>query len=372
VKALASKQTEGRKLSHIQICLKKNVMARSVRTGFEDVRLIHRALPEINLGEVNVTTEIFGHKLSVPLIIAAMTGGTAQAAKINSVLAEAAEQLGLGMGVGSQRAAIENSKLTYTFRIVREKAPNAFLIANIGCPQLTRGYGLKEAEAAVKMIKANALAIHMNPLQEAIQAEGETGYRGVLAKIGEICRSISVPVIAKETGAGVAAEDAKVLESVGVKGLDVGGAGGTSWAAVEYYRAMGARNSLHQRLGKTFWDWGIPTAVSLIEVKHSTRLTTIATGGIRTGVDVAKALALGADAVGLALPLLKPSIHGLKTLVTKLQFIIEELKTAMFLVGATEVRDLQKVPVVITGQSAEWLRARGFQLRNLEAGEYAE
>lgn len=359
---LASKQTEERKLNHLEICLRKNVQARLVSTGFEDIQLIHRALPEINFGEVNTAIEIFGHKLSAPLIIAAMTGGTAQAAKINSVLAEAAEQLGLGIGVGSQRVAIENSNLTYTFRIVREKAPTAFLIANIGCPQLTRGYGLKEAEAAVKMIEADALAIHMNPLQEAIQAEGETSYRGVLAKIEEICRGISVPVIAKETGAGVAAEDAKALESVGVKGIDVGGAGGTSWAAVEYYRALGARNLLHQRLGKTFWDWGIPTAVSLIEVKHSTGLTVIATGGMRTGVDVAKALALGADAVGLALPLLKPSLHGLKTLVTKLQFIIEELKTAMFLVGVTEVRDLQKVPVVITGRSAEWLRARGFQV----------
>lgn len=353
-------ETEERKQDHIRICLKEDVQARSIKTGFEDITLVHKALPEINLNQVSTETEFFGHRLAAPLIIGAMTGGTKPTAKINAALAEAVEKLGLGMGVGSQRAAIEDPKLAHTFQITREKAPTALLIANLGCPQLTSGYGVREAEEAVKMINADLLAIHLNPLQEAIQAEGQTDFTGGLDKIGKLTRTLSVPIIAKETGAGIAAEIAVALERVGVRGIDLGGAGGTSWAAVEYHRAKEARNGLRQRLGLTFWDWGIPTSVSLMEVKKSTKLAVIAAGGVRTGIDIAKALALGADVVGIALPLLKPALESPEKVERELTHLVAEAKTAMFLTGAKSIQDLKKAPIVITGKTADWLRVRGF------------
>jgi len=254
-------QIEERKVDHIKICLEENVQAQRTTTGFEDVFLVHKALPEIERDKIDLSTVIFSHKLSVPLLVGAMTGGTAKALKINAAIAEAVEELGLGMGVGSQRVAIEDSKLEASFTIARKKAPTAFLVANIGGPQLVGRYGVKEARKAVEMLEANALAIHLNPLQEAVQPEGETNYSGVLNKIGEIAQALEVPVIVKETGAGIAAEEAKMLEKTGVAGIDVAGVGGTSWAAVEYYRAKRFQDAFRQRLGEAFWDWGIPTAV---------------------------------------------------------------------------------------------------------------
>ncbi|HDO41860.1 MAG TPA: type 2 isopentenyl-diphosphate Delta-isomerase, partial [Candidatus Bathyarchaeota archaeon] len=234
------------------------------------------------------------------------------------------------------------------------------LIANLGGPQLVQGYGLKEARKAVEMIEADALAIHLNPLQEAIQPEGETKFKGLTEKIGEIAAELDVPVIVKETGAGIAAEEAKKLESVGVKGIDVAGAGGTSWAAVEYYRAKKAKNSFLERLGKAFWDWGIPTAVSLVEVVQSVSIPVIASGGIRDGVQAAKALALGASLSSLSSPILKQAVKGPEEVKKTLEHIIEELRNAMFLVGADSIEKLRNVPLIITGKSLEWLRLRGF------------
>jgi isopentenyl-diphosphate delta-isomerase len=355
-------QIEKRKTDHIQICLEENVQARHVTTGFEDVYLIHKALPEIDRNKINLSTVVLSHKFSAPLIVEAMTGGTAEATKINAAIAEAIEQLQLGMGVGSQRPAVENSKLENSFKIVREKAPTAFLIANIGGPQIARKNGVKDAEKAVKMINADALAIHLNPLQEAIQPEGETNYKGVLNNIKEIVQTLDVPVIVKETGAGISAEEAKKLENTGVAAIDVAGAGGTSWAAVEYHRAKKLQDDYRQRLGETFWDWGIPTAVSVVEVTQSVSLTVIASGGVRSGMDVAKALALGADSAGLASPILRPAMKGSKEVKRELQLIIEELRNAMFLMGADSVQKLKGALVVITGKTADWLRARGFQL----------
>jgi len=354
-------QIEKRKTDHIQICLEENVQARHVTTGFEDIHLIHKALPEIDRNKINLSTIVLNHKFSAPLIVEAITGGTAEATKVNVAIAQAIEQLGLGMGVGSQRAAIENPKLESSFRIVREKAPTAFLIANIGGPQIARKYGVKDAEKAVKMINADALAIHLNPLQEAVQPEGETNYKGVLNKIKEIAQALDVPVIVKETGAGIAAEEAKILENAGVAAIDVAGAGGTSWAAVEYHRAKKLRDEHRQRLGETLWDWGIPTAVSVVEVTQSVHLTVIASGGVRSGMDVAKALALGANLAGLALPILRPATKGSEEVKKELQLIIEELRNTMFLVGADSVQKLKEAPVVITGKTADWLRDRGFK-----------
>jgi len=351
-------RTESRKSDHIRICLKEDVQSKTT-TGFEDVRLIHRALPEVNLREVDTTSELLGHRLSAPIIIGAMTGGTPEAAKINARLAEAAEELGIGMGVGSQRAALEDRRLIPTYEVARAKSPDIFLMGNLGCPQLIKGNGVEEARKAVEMIKADALAVHLNPLHEAVQSEGEADFRAS-EKVKEIAHALEVPVIAKETGAGISAEEAKTLEGIGVKAIDIGGLGGTSWAAVEYYRAQRSKKDLGERLGLTFWDWGIPTVSSLVEVRSSTRLPVIASGGIRTGLDVAKALALGANAASIALPLLKAAVQGRKQVVKILHYVIADLKVATFLAGAKSVQQLSGKPLVITGKTAEWLRARGF------------
>ncbi|MEM3736965.1 MAG: type 2 isopentenyl-diphosphate Delta-isomerase [Candidatus Bathyarchaeia archaeon] len=357
-------RTERRKLDHIKICLERGVQFKTVTAGFEDVHLIHRALPEVNLREVDTTSKLLGHPLTAPIIIEAMTGGTPEAEKLNATLAEAAEKFSIGMGVGSQRAALENPHLTQTYAIVRDKAPNAFIMANLGCSQLLKGNCLEQAEKAVEMIKADALAVHLNPLQEAVMVEGQTDFKGSLGVIKEIAQTLKSPVVAKETGAGVAAEEARLLEGAGVKAIDVGGAGGTSWSAVEYYRARSSGNERGEQLGSTFWDWGIPTVPSLIEVRSSTNLTVIASGGIRSGIEAAKALALGADAVGIALPLLKAAVRGRKQTFKAIQRIVEELKVAMFLAGAASVKELTEKPVVITGKTAEWLKARGFSVES--------
>lgn len=321
---------------------------------------MHKALPEIEREKIRLSTVVFDHEFLAPLIVGAMTGGVPEATRINKAIAEAVEELGLGMGVGSQRAAIEDPSLENTFAVAREKAPTAFLIANIGGPQLVRGYSVKEAQKAVEMMNANALAIHLNPLQETIQLEGETNYKGILNKIGEIAEAIDVPVIVKETGAGIAAEEAKLLEAAGVAGIDVAGAGGTSWAAVEYHRARRDQDELRERLGKAFWDWGIPTVASLVEVVQSVNLPVIASGGVRSGIDVAKALALGASLASMASPILPQATKDEKEVKKELQLVLEELRNTMFLVGAGSVEEIKAVPAVITGKTAEWLRMRGF------------
>jgi len=272
------------------------------------------------------------------------------------------EELGVGMGVGSQRAAIEDKKLEKTFAIARKKAPTAFLIANLGGVQLVNGYTVKEVKKAIEMIKADAVAIHLNPLQETVQPEGQTNFRGVLEKIRDVAKELDKPVIVKETGAGIAAEDAKKLETAGVKGIDVSGVGGTSFAAVEFYRAKRRGKGLQRRLGDVFWDWGIPTAISIVEVSQTVSIPVIASGGIRDGVDVAKALALGANLTGLSQPVLQAAVKGVKETKNTLSLLIKELKSVMFLVGADSVETLQQVPIVVTGKTAEWLRMRGFNL----------
>ncbi|KYH40716.1 MAG: isopentenyl pyrophosphate isomerase [Candidatus Bathyarchaeota archaeon B26-2] len=353
--------TEERKSDHLRICLEEEVKARRITTGFEEIFLVHRALPEINRDEINLSTRLFNHEFSAPLIVEGITGGTPKALKVNASIAEAVERLGLGMGVGSQRAALEDPTLEATFTIAREKAPNAFLIANIGGPQLVRGYSLKDLRRAVEMIEADALAIHLNPLQEAVQPEGETTYKGILESIGEVAKGLEVPVIVKETGAGIAAEDAGMLEAAGVAGIDVSGAGGTSWAAVEYHRAKKRGNDSSQRLGELLWDWGIPTAVSLVETVQSVSIPVIASGGIRSGNDAAKAIALGASLVGFASPVLAPALKGADKVERLLNNMIDQLRNIMFLVGADSVKRLKEVPLVLTGRTAEWLRARGFE-----------
>ena len=352
-----AEETEKRKADHIRICLEQKAQARRVTPGFEDVQFIHRALPELDREKIDFSASFLGEKLSAPLIVGAMTGGTSEATKINASIAQAVEKFHLGMGVGSQRAAIENKKLESTYAITRKKAPTAFLIANIGGVQLAHGYGLKEARKAVEMIEADALAIHLNPLQEAIQPEGQTNFKEVLSKISEIAGEIDVPVIVKETGCGISAEDSKALESAGVKAIDVGGLGGTSFAAVEYYRSANGK-----KMDKAFWDWGIPTAVSLVEVTETVKVPVIASGGVRSGLDIAKSLVLNASLTSVSQPVLEAAVEGVKETQEMLSCLIDELRNAMFLVGAENPEGLTKVPAVVSGKTAEWLSIRGFDI----------
>jgi len=353
-----TQETGKRKADHIRICLERKAQAKKATAGFEDIELVHRALPEVDREKISLSTSFLGKKFSAPLIVGAMTGGTEEATKINASIAQAVENLHLGMGVGSQRAAIEDRKLESTYVIARKKAPTAFLIANIGGVQLAHGYGLKEAKKAVEMIDADALAIHLNALQEAVQPEGQTNFKGILAQISEIAGELDKPVIVKETGCGISAEDAKALESAGVKAIDVGGVGGTSFAAVEYYRSTDGKI-----MGEAFWDWGIPTAVSLIETAQTVKIPVLASGGVRSGLDIAKSLALNASLAGVSQPVLEAAVKGAKETQELLSCLIDELRNAMFLVSAQNVDALSKAPLVISGKTAHWLNTRGFNIQ---------
>ena len=352
-------EIEKRKTRHIRISLEENVQT-NVTTGFEDVTLVHRALPEINLDEVDTSIELYGRRLEAPLIISAITGGTQYAKKLNGILATAAEETGIGIEVGSQRIAVEQPEVRDTFSIVREKASNALVMGNLGCPQISLGWGVREAQVCIDMVGADALAIHMNPLQEAVQVGGDTNYRGVTDKIQEIVGSISTPIIMKETGCGIAYEEAVKLEKAGVDGLEISGVGGTSWAAVEHFIAKQEGVTNQEYLGKALWDWGIPTAVSITETSRSTGLKIIASGGVRTGLDVAKSIVLGADAAGIAISFLEKAVEGVDAVKGLIFDTILELKTVMFLTGARTVEELKSKPAIIRGATAEWLRMRGF------------
>ncbi len=348
-----------RKQRHIRISLEENVES-EIPTGLGDVSLVHRAVPEIDLSDVDTSIELFGRRLSAPIIISAITGGTEEAKKINRTLARVAQKTGIGIGVGSQRIAIQQPEVEGTFRVVRDSAPDALVIGNIGCPQLSLGWGVEEAKRAVDMVEADALAIHMNPLQEAVQVGGDTNYRGLVKKIGALTSSLGVPVVMKETGAGISYEDAARLEKAGVSGFEISGLGGTSWAAVEHHIAREIGDARQEYLGKSLWSWGIPTVCSLVEVRAASKGKVIASGGLRTGLDVTKSLALGADAAGIAKPFLQKAIEGEEALEKHVETIISEAKICMFLVGARNIAEMRNVPVVVTGWTAEWLRARGF------------
>jgi len=354
-------EIEKRKERHLRLSLEEDVQS-DIGTGFADVRLIHRSLPEIDLEEVSTETELFGKKLQAPLIVSAITGGTSFAKEINATLAKVVEELGIGIGVGSQRIAIEDTSVEHTFSVVREKAPSAFVMGNLGCPQLSLGWGIEEALKCVEMIQADALAIHMNPLQEAVQVGGETQYRGVLDKIRGIAQSTDVPLIMKETGCGISREDATRMEDAGVRGLEVSGVGGTSWAAVEHHIAKVEGKKEQEALGESLWNWGIPTAISVVETSSSTDLKIIASGGLRTGVEMAKAIALGADSVGIARPFLEKAVEGADSLREYIREILREFRTVMFLVGARNIDELRNAPIIIMGRTGEWLRLRGYDL----------
>ena len=339
--------TSSRKLDHLTLCAETDVAFGDA--GFSDVRLVHNAVPECAVSDIDTRTVFLGRELAAPLFLAGMTGGHPDTAEVNKTLAAAAERFGIPMGVGSQRAALENPELEDSFTIVRDTAPAAFLAGNISAVQL-RDHGLEWAERAVSMIDADALCIHLNFLQEMIQTEGDRSAAGVLETIREASRELSVPVIVKETGSGISREAAAALYNAGAAAIDVGGFGGTSWAKIEKARAS---DKTHQLLGDTFLEWGIPTAVSVFEVAQVRAGPVIATGGLKNGLDAAKALALGADMAGMALTLLPDALKGYDALFSRIETVCTELKTAMFLTGAQNISALGKVRYYLTGTVRE-------------------
>ena len=342
-----------RKKEGIFIPLTRNVQAKESSTYLEYIKLIHNALPEIDYDGVETTQNFLDHNFKAPIIIDSMTGGTPEATKINSRLSLLAEKFGLGMGLGSQRAGLLSSELSETYSIARSNAPSAFLVANIGGAQLSKGLKIQDINSMIDMIEANALVVHLNPLQELIQPEGEPKYKGVLAKIKDICANVDIPIMVKEVGAGISMEVATRLESAGVSAINIAGSGGTSWAGVEKLRAETSHDANKINLGELFWDWGIPTALSLMEVRNSVKIPVIASGGIRNGLEIAKCIVLGANMCGMAFPFLKQASKSYESLCEFTNKILSELKGTMFLVGCKNIDELGKSRFIITGELAK-------------------
>jgi isopentenyl-diphosphate Delta-isomerase len=330
-------QTQSRKADHIRICLEEDVQCHETTNGLERYRFTHCCLPELDRHDIDISTTFLGKHLNAPLLISSMTGGTEQAGIINQRLAEVAQHYKIAMGVGSQRVAVEKPQVADTFAI-RKYAPDVLLFANVGAVQLNYTYGLDECLRIIDMLEADALILHINPLQEFIQPRGDTNFRGLLDKISKLCSKLQVPVIAKEVGNGISPAIAEKLMAVGVQAIDVAGAGGTSWAKVEGERA---ENSLQRRLGKTFADWGLPTAECITSIRAiAPNIPLIASGGLRHGLDVAKAIALGADIAGLAMPFLQAAVVSEVALSDLAEVLIAET-TTLFCTGNATLQRLQ-------------------------------
>jgi isopentenyl-diphosphate delta-isomerase len=339
----AAHETQARKADHLRICLEGPVQCAQATTGLERYRFSHCCLPELDYQDLDLSTTFLGHPLRAPLLISSMTGGTEQAHQINRRLAAVAQRYGLAMGVGSQRVGVENPVLMETFS-VRAQAPDILLLANLGAVQLNYGYGLDQCRRVVDNLAANALILHLNPLQEAVQTGGDTNFKGLLAKIEQLCTALPVPVIVKEVGNGVSAPMVQRLIETGVAAVDVAGAGGTSWARVESERAADAHQ---RRLGQTFGEWGLPTADCIVQARQiSSTLPLIASGGLRHGLDIAKALALGADLAGLAMPFLRAASESEAAVDALVEVLMAELKTVLFCTGRGTMSGLREVGVL--------------------------
>lgn len=335
-------QTERRKEQHIHINLEQDVQFPHLTTGLERFAFMHQALPEINLSEVDASLVFLGKKLATPLFISSMTGGTKLAEQINLNLAEAAQERGLAMGLGSQRAMIENPSLAGTFQ-VRRVAPDIVLFANLGAVQLNYGYGVDQCRRAVELVEADALILHFNALQEAVQPEGDGNFGGLLRKVEEVCAQIEVPVIAKEVGWGMSEKVAAMLANAGISMIDVAGSGGTSWSEVEYHRAPDA---FHAQVARSFADWGIPTADSIQYVRQTApQLPVLASGGLRDGIDIAKCIALGATLGGMAGPFLKAAADSTEAVLKLEREVSTQLRIAMFCAGAKDLTALAQTPL---------------------------
>lgn len=330
--------TQNRKADHLRVCLEDDVQFQQT-TGLERYRFTHCCLPELDRREIDIATCFLGKSLGAPLLISSMTGGTELAQLINARLAEVAQHYRMAMGVGSQRVAIENPDVRATFA-VRSLAPNILLLANLGAVQLNYNYGLDECRQAIDWLEADALVLHLNPLQESVQTRGDTNFRGLLPKIEQLCQKLPVPVIAKEVGNGISAAMARRLLEAGVSAIDVAGAGGTSWARVESERA---KDPLQRRLGATFANWGIPTAECITSIRTvAADVPLIASGGLRNGLDVAKTIALGANLAGLALPFLQAAADSESALYDLVEALIAEIVTVLFCTGNSALTGLRE------------------------------
>jgi len=339
---------EGRKREHIETVLNADVSAKGVTAGFERYFFEHVALPEIDLDAVDLSTTLFGRRLAAPFLISSMTGGTAAAQAINLHLAEAAQRLGIAMGLGSQRAAVERPELAATYE-VRKLAPGILLFANLGAVQLVLGYGIDQARRIVDMIEADALYLHLNPLQEAVQAGGDRDWSGLYARIEQLCRALPVPVAAKEVGNGIGAAVARRLVDAGVAAIDVAGAGGTSWSEVEAHRQP---DPFVRRVAHGFAGWGIPTALAVAEVAAALPgVPVIASGGVRSGIDAAKAIRLGAALAGTAAPVLGGATETADAVHDRLRVMVEELRIAAFCTGAPDLAALRRATL---RRTADW------------------
>ena len=355
--------TSERKDEHLELSLNDSIEGPNT-TWLEHVHLIHNPLPELSLDDVNTKVRFLGKELRAPLIILGMTGGTEKAYNVNRELAKLANEFGIAIGVGSQRAMIEDRSVEYTYRVVREFASDVPVIANIGATQLVR-YDIKDIEWIIEVLEADALAVHLNPAQELVQPEGDRDFRGVLNRLVQLRDVLSVPIIVKEVGSGIPREVAKVLYDVGIRYFDVGGAGGTNWIAIEMLRLQ-RRGLGDAKIAKNFLSWGLPTAVSVVEVRDAApNATIIASGGIRTGIDVAKCIALGSDLAGFARPMLKALVTGNAR--EFLKEVIVELRMTMLLVGAKDLEELKRVSIVILDKLAQWICARRLRIRNPRA-----
>ncbi|MCP4543406.1 MAG: type 2 isopentenyl-diphosphate Delta-isomerase [Chloroflexi bacterium] len=334
-----------RKADHIRINLQEDVNSEHVSTGFERYRFVHCALPDTDLKNVDTSTTLLGKHLAAPLIISSMTGGTPEASVINQRLAEAAQAAGVGVGLGSQRAAIQDPSLADTYRI-RHVAPDILLMANLGAIQLNYGYGPDECRRAIEMVEADALILHLNPLQEALQPEGNTRFAGLLSKIESVCRILEVPVIIKEVGWGISEQVTRQLADAGVAVIDVAGAGGSSWSQVEMHRAT---TEQQRQIAAAFADWGIPTAESLRMARQGApELPIIASGGIRDGIQISKAITLGATACGVAGPFLSAANESTAAVAELIAVLVTQLRVAMFSTGAADIQSLQNTPIMLT------------------------
>ncbi len=328
-----------RKTEHIRINLEEDVQS-GLTTGLERYRFYHQALPEVNLDDISLEQTLFNRQIRSPLLISSMTGGTDYAAKINHTLAEAAQVAGVAIGLGSQRVALEHPETAYSFQI-RKVAPDTLIFANLGAIQLNYGYGVAECQRAVEMVEADALILHLNALQEAVQPEGNTRFSGLLKQIERVCRALPVPVIAKEVGWGISERVAGLLADAGVAAIDVAGAGGTSWSQVEKHRATSDRQA---QLAAAFVDWGIPTADSILQVrKAAPQMMIFASGGLRSGVDIAKCIALGARLGGMASPFLRAAVQSTQAVIELIEQVTQEIRVCMFAAGAANLDELSRL-----------------------------
>ena len=323
-------EIENRKSEHLRVCIEEDVEFQQLTSGLEKYRFTHCCLPELDRSDIELGTTFLGKSLKAPILISSMTGGTELAHLVNTRLATVAQRYGLAMGVGSQRIALEQPELAPTFA-VRSLAPDILLLANLGAVQLNYGCGLEDCLKLVELLEADALILHLNPLQEWVQSEGDSNFKGLLAKIQQICAQLPVPVIAKEVGNGISAVMAKQLIEAGVAAIDVAGAGGTSWAKVESQRA---KDNRQRHLGQVFADWGLPTAECITAIRSmNSTIPLIASGGLKNGLDLAKSIALGADLGGLARPFLVAAIESEAAVDELVKFLIAELEIVLFCTG---------------------------------------